>query len=55
MKHHEAWEAVRQEWAFLPAEKDEPELGEEPGELSRPGIPTSQTETGDVDQDEVDE
>ena len=31
--YDQAWEAVRQEWAFLPSEEDVPELGFDPAAL----------------------
>ena len=31
--YDQAWEAVREEWAFLPSEEDVPELGFDPAAL----------------------
>jgi hypothetical protein len=28
MSHDQAWEAVRENWMFLPSEEDQPKLGE---------------------------
>lgn len=34
LSHEQAWELAREEWAFLPSEKDEPSLPFEPATLS---------------------
>ena len=33
LSHDQAWELAREEWAFLPDEEDQPNLGEDPLEL----------------------
>ena len=43
--HDQAWELVKEEWAFLPTEEDVPELGFDPTQLRAqlPGISASRT------------
>lgn len=33
LPHDQAWELVREEWAYLPSEEDQPSLGFDPARL----------------------
>jgi hypothetical protein len=37
--YDQAWEAVREQWAFLPDEEDQPTLGFDPATLSQQQLP----------------
>ena len=39
LKLHEAFELFAREWAYLPSEDEQPELGVDPGEWTMPEIP----------------
>ena len=38
MPHHQAWEIAREEWAFLPSERDEPNADVRPDEPDRADV-----------------
>lgn len=39
----QAWEAVREDWVFLPSEEDQPNLGENPDSFPDPANPLPTT------------
>ena len=39
MHLHEAFELFAHEWAYLPSEEEQPELGRDPGEWQMPDVP----------------
>ena len=39
LRLHEAFELFATEWAYLPSEEEQPELGRDPGEWQMPDVP----------------